>query len=129
MEHAIRHEIRVKIQENPVYYTSLKEKLEKLIEARKQHQMDIVELVEQLRGMINNMRDNATKSQIHGLTREQYPFYQMLEKQLPAEDDKEALKELTHIITEIIIEQSVVEWINKEDVKREMRQKLNGNFE
>ena len=91
--------------------------------------MDIVELVEQLRGMINNMRDNATKSQIHGLTREQYPFYQMLEKQLPAEDDKEALKELTHIITEIIIEQSVVEWINKEDVKREMRQKLNGNFE
>ena len=25
MEHAIRHEIRVKIQENPVYYTSLKE--------------------------------------------------------------------------------------------------------
>ncbi|SDW71060.1 type I restriction endonuclease subunit R [Paenibacillus sp. CF384] len=124
MEHAIRHEIRVKIQENPVYYTSLKEKLEKLIEARKQHQMDIVELVEQLRGMINDMRDTATKSQINGLAREQYPFYQILEKQLPAEDDKEALKELTHIITEIIIEQSVVEWTNKDDVKREMRQKI-----
>ncbi|CAM3831185.1 type I restriction endonuclease subunit R [Paenibacillus lactis] len=124
MEHAIRHEIRVKIQENPVYYTSLKEKLEKLIEARKQHQMDIVELIEQLRGMINNMRDNATKSQIHGLTREQYPFYQMLEKQLPVEDDEEALKELTFIITEIIVEQAVVEWTSKEDVKREMRQKV-----
>src|SRR5699024_4549778 len=32
MEHAIKHEIRIKMEENPVKYTSLKEKLEQLIE-------------------------------------------------------------------------------------------------
>lgn len=124
MEHAIRHEIRVKLQENPVYYTSLREKLEKLIESRKQKQMDIVDLVEELRNIINDMRDTAKKGEEHGFTREQYPFYQMLEKQVPEEDDKEALKELTHIITEIIQEHAVIEWTQKEDVKREMRQKI-----
>ncbi|MDT3417927.1 type I restriction enzyme R subunit [Brevibacillus aydinogluensis] len=123
MEHAIRHEIRVKIQENPVYYTSLRERLEKLIEARKQKQMDIVELVEQLRSMIEDMRNTAKKSEEHGFTREQYPFYQMLEKHLP-EEEKETLKDLTHIVTEIIQNESVVEWTQKEDVKREMRKKI-----
>jgi type I restriction enzyme R subunit len=72
LEHAIRHDIRVKLEENPVYYTSLREKLEKLIEARKQKQMDIVELVEQLRIMVKDMRDIATKSQELGLTREHF---------------------------------------------------------
>jgi len=124
MEHAIRHEIRVKLQENPVYYTSLREKLEKLIESRKQKQLDIVDLVEELRNIINDMRDTAKKGEEHGFTREQYPFYQMLEKHVPEEDDKEALKELTHIITEIIQEHAVIEWTQKEDVKREMRQKI-----
>jgi|GEM_PF-1454452 len=123
MEHAIRHEIRVKIQQNPVYYTSLRERLEKLIEARKQKQMDIVELVEQLRSMVEDMRNTAKKSEEHGFTREQYPFYQMLEKHLP-EEEKETLKDLTHIVTEIIQNESVVEWNHKEDVKREMRKKI-----
>ncbi|MDO3678557.1 type I restriction endonuclease subunit R [Paenibacillus ehimensis] len=124
MEHAIRHEIRVKLQENPVYYTSLREKLEKLIESRKQKQLDIVDLVEELKNIINDMRNTAKKGEEQGFTREQYPFYQMLEKQVPEEKDKEVLRELTHIITEIIQEHAVIEWTQKEDVKREMRQKI-----
>jgi type I restriction enzyme R subunit len=124
MEHAIKHEIKVKMEENPVYYTSLREKLEKLVEARKMRQMDIAELVEQLRNMVNDMRNTAQKSQENGFTREQYPFYQMLEKELPGEEDIEVLKDLTHIITEIILGEAVVEWTEKEDVKREMRKKI-----
>ncbi|WP_368042555.1 type I restriction enzyme endonuclease domain-containing protein [Ectobacillus sp. JY-23] len=43
MEHAIRHEIRVKLEENPVYYTSLKERLEELLQRRRDRQIDIDE--------------------------------------------------------------------------------------
>ncbi|MCS0543603.1 DUF3387 domain-containing protein, partial [Aeromonas veronii] len=32
MEHAIKHEIKIKIEENPVLYTSLKERLEQLLQ-------------------------------------------------------------------------------------------------
>ncbi|WP_147535649.1 type I restriction endonuclease subunit R [Bacillus marasmi] len=124
MEHAIRHEIKVKIDENPVLYISLKERLEELIQRRKDRQMTIEELLEEYRQMVNEMRNTAQKSQEHGFTREQYPFFQMLEQQLPDEDDKEALKELTHIITENIQDQAVREWTDKEDVKREMRKKI-----
>lgn len=124
MEHAIKHEIRVKMNENPVYYTSLKERLEEIIKARKSKQMEIAEMVAELRKVIHDMRHDADKSKEHGLTREQYPFYQMLETALPDEDDKDFLKDITVILTEIIEEHSVVEWTAKEDVKREMRKKI-----
>lgn len=124
MEHAIKHEIRVKIEENPVLYTSLRERLEELIQRRKDRQLTIEELLEEYRQMINEMRNTAQQAQEHGFTSEQYPFYQLLEQQFPDEDDKEALKDLTLIITEIIQEQAVLEWTEKEDVKREMRKKI-----
>ncbi|MFL0361657.1 type I restriction endonuclease subunit R [Pseudobacillus sp. 179-B 2D1 NHS] len=124
MEHAIRHEIRVKLEENPVYYTSLKERLEELLQRRKDRQLDIEEILEELRNMVNDMRNTAEKGQEQGFTREQYPFYQMLEKEMPAYEDVEDLKALTHLITDIIQQEIVVEWTNKEDVKREIRKKI-----
>ncbi|PFE93426.1 DEAD/DEAH box helicase [Bacillus thuringiensis] len=125
MEHAIRHEIRVKLEENPVYYTSLKERLEELLQRRRDRQMDIDELLEEYRNMVNDMRNTAQKGEEHGFTHEQYPFYQMLEKEMPPYDDVEDLKALTHLITDIIQQEAdIVEWTNKEDVKREMRKKI-----
>ncbi|PGT36879.1 DEAD/DEAH box helicase [Bacillus anthracis] len=125
MEHAIRHEIRVKMEENPVYYTSLKERLEELLQRRKDRQMDIDELLEEYRNMVNDMRQAAQKGEEHGFTREQYPFYQMLENEMPPYDDAEDLKALTHLITDVIQQEAhIVEWTNKEDVKREMRKKI-----
>ncbi|PEQ48793.1 DEAD/DEAH box helicase [Bacillus thuringiensis] len=124
MEHAIRHEIRVKLEENPVYYTSLKERLEELLQRRKDRQMDIDELLAEYRSMVNDMRNAAQKGEEHGFTHEQYPFYQMLEKEMPPYDDVEDLKALAHLITDIIEQEAVVEWANKEDVKREMRKKI-----
>lgn len=125
MEHAIRHEIRVKLEENPVYYTSLKERLEELLQRRRDRQMDIDELLEEYRNMVNDMRNTAQKGEEQGFTREQYPFYQMLEKEMPPYDDVEDLKALTHLITDIIQQEAdIVEWTNKEDVKREMRKKI-----
>ncbi|PGH84096.1 DEAD/DEAH box helicase [Bacillus thuringiensis] len=124
MEHAIRHEIRVKLEENPVYYTSLKERLEELLQRRKDRQMDIDELLAEYRSMVNDMRNAAQKGEEHGFTHEQYPFYQMLEKEMPTYDDVEDLKALAHLITDIIEQEAVVEWTNKEDVKREIRKKI-----
>ncbi|HDR7470296.1 TPA: type I restriction endonuclease subunit R [Bacillus toyonensis] len=125
MEHAIRHEIRVKLEENPVYYTSLKERLEELLQRRRDRQMDIDELLEEYRNMVNDMRNTAQKGEEQGFTREQYPFYQMLEKEMPQYDDAEDLKALAHLITDIIQQEAdIVEWTTKEDVKREMRKKI-----
>ncbi|GGH68663.1 type I deoxyribonuclease HsdR [Paenibacillus silvae] len=121
MEHAIKHEIRIKLEENPVYYTSLRERLKKIIDARKQKQMDIFEMMKKMQDIIDDMRNTAKQGESLGLAKEQYPFFLMLEKQLPEEKDKEALKVLTEVITEKIQELAVIEWTQKDDVKREMR--------
>ncbi|WP_172198070.1 type I restriction endonuclease subunit R [Saccharibacillus qingshengii] len=124
MEHAIKHEIRIKLDENPVYYASLGKRLKEIIDARKQKQMDILEMIKSMQDIIDEMRNTAKQGESLGLTKEQYPFFLMLEKQLPEEKDKEALKALTEVITEKVQELAVIEWTQKDDVKREMRKQI-----
>lgn len=123
MEHAIRHEIKVKMEENPVYYSSLKEKLEELINSRRANQMEIIDFVDSLREMVNDMRQTTQKGEEHGFTREQYPFFQMLEHELP-EEENEDLKDFTFIVTGIVQSKAVIEWTEKDDVQREMRSEI-----
>ncbi len=122
MEHAIKHEIKIKIDENPVFYTSLRERLEQLIQARKEKQMEIQDLIKEFNDLIGELRSVAEKSEAHGLSKEQYPFYRLLEAELPGEE--EAVKDLTEIITAIIQQQAVVEWREKEEVQRQMRREI-----
>ncbi|PBB06942.1 type I restriction endonuclease subunit R [Salimicrobium humidisoli] len=123
MEHAIKHEIRIKLEENPVLYTSLKERLEELIEKRKERQMSIEELLEEYKEMREEMMSHAEESKEHGFEPKQYPFFQLLEQELP-EHEEENVKELTHVITDIVQDFAVIDWTEKDDVKREMRKKI-----
>ncbi|WP_275583415.1 type I restriction enzyme endonuclease domain-containing protein [Bacillus pakistanensis] len=47
-----------------------------------------------------------------------------MEQQIPVEMEQESLKDLTEIITDIIQDNVVIDWTEKEDVKREMRKRL-----
>lgn len=123
MEHAIKHEIRMKLDENPVLYTSLKERLEELIEQRKEKQLTIEDMLEAMHGMMHEMRNNAQESVAHGFDPKQYPFYQMLEQELDG-FEADNLKDLTHSITGKINELAVIDWTVKDDVKREMRRQI-----
>ena len=125
MEHAIKHEIRIKMDENPVKYTSLKEKLEQLIEMRKMRQLTIEELLDEYYKMREDMMDDEKESDGVGLSEtRQLPFYQLLEEYAPSDMEQEGLKDLTELITEIIQKEAVVDWVDKEDIKREIRKKI-----
>ncbi|WP_163536358.1 type I restriction endonuclease subunit R [Gracilibacillus sp. YIM 98692] len=125
MEHAIKHEIRIKLDENPVKYTSIRERLEQLIQQRKLRQLTIEELLEEYQSIREEMINIDRESQSFGLSdAKQLPFYQLLEQQLPEEIEQESIKDLTEIITDIIQDNAVIDWTEKEDVKREMRKKL-----
>src|SRR5699024_12090863 len=118
MEHAIKHEIRVKFDENPAKYTSLKERLEQLIELRNARQLRIEELLEEYYQLRKDMINTEEETESFGLkdTR-QLPFYQLLAECAPEDIEQEGLKDLTEIITEVINENAVVDWVDKEDVK------------
>jgi type I restriction enzyme, R subunit len=82
-------------------------------------------MIEEYQSIINEMRDRTKESQQHGFSREQYPFYQILEAELKDDlENKELIKDLTHTITDTLENEAVVEWTEKEDVKRQMRKKV-----
>jgi len=123
MEHAIKHEIRIKLDENPVLYTSLKERLENLIEQRKSQQLsieDMLEAMHEIRGVMQNQTKESAES---GMDPKQYPFYQMFVNELDTFEE-DSLKDLTYIVTGKIKELAVIDWTVKDDVKRQMRRQI-----
>lgn len=125
MEHAIKHEIRVKFDENPVKYTSLKERLELLIEQRKERQLEFEDLFETYQEMREELTNLDQESQSYGLKDTKHlPFYQLLEAQVPEDIEQEKIRDLTELIIEIIRDNAVIDWTEKDDVKRNMRSQL-----
>ncbi|MDQ1912311.1 type I restriction endonuclease subunit R [Paenibacillus sp. GD4] len=127
MEHAIRHEIRVKLDENPVHYISLKEKLEKLIQDWKEHRLETVQLVLHLQELIrDDILGYNTAQASSGMVREHRPFYDLLRSEFSSDtDDDEQLTNLTQIVVEDVSAlQKIRDWTTKEDVQREMRSRI-----
>lgn len=127
IEHAIRHEIRVKLDQNPVHYTSLKEKLETLIAEWKQHRLETVQLVLHLQELIReDIQGYNTAQSMSGVVREQRPFYDLFRSEFTSDDhDDEQLTDLTQIIVEDVSAlQKIRDWTTKEDVQREMRSRV-----
>ena len=56
MEHAIRNEIHVKLEENPAFYPSLRERLEKIIEDRKAKRIDAAQQLKLFEALTGEMR-------------------------------------------------------------------------
>ncbi|MBX5437331.1 MAG: DUF3387 domain-containing protein, partial [Alicyclobacillaceae bacterium] len=127
MEHAIRLEIRVKLDENPVHYTSLREKLEKLIADWKEHRLETVQLVFELKEMIRrDIQEYDAGRELDGVIKEHRPFYDMMRAELPSDRfDDAQLKDLTQILVEEVSSlRKIRDWTSKEDVQREMRARI-----
>lgn len=81
-------------------------------------------MLEEYQAIRQEMISMEEESQSIGLKDpRQLPFYQTLEHYVPG-SEHESIKDLTEIITEIIQENAVIDWTEKEDVKREMRKKV-----
>ncbi len=78
MEHAIRSEISVKMEENPVFYQSLKERLEEIIEKRVQGRFTFTKQLEEMREIIHEIRDVRTKAEKLGLNEREFALYELL---------------------------------------------------
>ena len=80
MEHALRYHITIHLNEDPVYYRKLSEKLEEILKAFKDNWE---QLVIELRGIVTEVRTSSA-SQFAGLDgRTQAPFYRVFEDALP----------------------------------------------
>ena len=83
MEHAIRHEINVRVEENPVFYQSLRERLEEIIAERRQERMDAAEQLSLLSSLRDDLKAEQTRAQDIGLDARGFAIYGLLERQRP----------------------------------------------
>ena len=131
MEHAIRHEINVRVEENPAFYQSLRKRLEEIIELRRLERLDAAKQLTLLNSLRQELQGEQVKAEDMGLAARGFAIYGLLERQRPMEarEDSpaydEANRELAALIDEAVTPfTDLVDWWQKDDVQRQMRSKI-----
>jgi type I restriction enzyme R subunit len=124
MQNAIKHEINVKFDKDPVQYRSLKDRLEELIEKYREGRYDERETIEELRELMDEIRSRDKQARKRGLRDEtDLSFYHAVEDVLGDHEagDEEAI-ELTGTLVETV-EGFVtkVEWKERTHLQNQMR--------
>ena len=136
MEHAILDEIHVKLDENPVFYTSLRERVIQIIEDRKARRIDESRQLELLGFVKDDLLGKDQPAEQVGLSPTGYAVYEILKahKQLDLREPRgptydQTSKELASLIEEAVETfVKIVDWTQKEDVQREMRVRIKGHL-
>jgi type I restriction enzyme R subunit len=133
MEHALKDEIHVKIDEDPAFYASLRERLEQIIEDRKAKRIDAAKQLELFQALAKDVKSHGEEAQKVGLSQTGFAIYGLLhgggvlkvgEPLAPAYAPKqdEAKVALSSVLEEALAPQAaIVDWVNRDDVQREMR--------
>jgi type I restriction enzyme, R subunit len=136
MEHALRHEIHVRLDEDPAYYQSLRQRLEEIIEDRKARRIDAAKRLELWRGIEVALKGRNDAAEAVGLSPTAFAIYGLLQKEktLTAAEKTDttystkpdpAKVDLASLIEENVTDQiTIVDWVNREDVQKEMRKRL-----
>jgi type I restriction enzyme R subunit len=131
MEHAIRHEISVRVEENPAFYQSLRQRLEAIIEQRRQERIDDAEKLTLFANLREDARGEQTRAQDIGLDARGFAIYGLLQTELasgvkesstPYDADHRDLAAL--LDQEIEPFTSLVDWWQKDDLQREIRRTI-----
>ena len=131
MEHALRHEIHIRLEENPVFYQSLRERLEEIIERRRHERLDAAEQLKLFQQLMHQIEGEQKIAQDLGLSPTGFAIYGLLEHSRPSKVADSTVpygepnRELAGLIHEAIDPLTdLVDWWQKDDIQREMRKKI-----
>jgi type I restriction enzyme R subunit len=128
IEHAMSRTITIKMHEDPVFYESLQDRLQRIIEERRMHRIDDVKEFQ----LLSTLRDEARKGQRKtadalGLDEDSFAVFGLLGQHLGQGDHKQEegkLRDLAGTIFETLQREAVIDWTGKEDIQREMRRQI-----
>ncbi|WP_077210396.1 type I restriction endonuclease subunit R [Bacillus dakarensis] len=126
IEHAIKREISVRMEEDEVFYTTLKEKVEDLLSRFKDRQMDIYELLDKLYSAREELVTKVEGQTQTGLKPEEEPYFNKLLEMFEGQREIDVLKEMAveihHFIEEHVT--PIPDWKHKNDFKRKLNADL-----
>ena len=131
MQNAIKHEINVRFDEDPVQYGSLRDRLEELIEQYREGRYNERETIEELRALMDDIRSRDKQARNKGLRDEtDLSFYHAVEDVLGEhEAGEEDLIELTADLVGTVEEfVTKVEWKERTHLQNRMRKEVTGEL-
>jgi len=136
MEHALRAEIHIHLEEDPAFYESLRDRLFRILEDKKARRIEAAEALARLAGLrevVASREDaddglglSATGRAIYGLLRADFSAGEVREAAGSAgQEVDEVKKDLASRIEETVGDQTaIIDWVRKDDVKREIRRRI-----
>lgn len=141
MEHAIKNVINLKMDENPVYFISLLEKLQQILEETKN---DWIEKKARLKEFIDREMDKGEQGKADelGLSKKEFAFFETLREVLEggngissnvvkedsvdyiSNDVEEFSKEISKDLDKLIRENYLVDWTNNPSKTAQVEQKI-----
>jgi len=118
----LNEEVQVRKKKNRVLGKKLSEMLSNTIKRYHNNQIDTAQVIKELSDIAREMKLEDHKAEELGLTAEEYAFYTILSENSSTkylEDNK--MKELIHVIVDIIRKNATVDWDKRADVKAKLR--------
>ena len=131
IEHAIKHHIKINLDDDPEYYKKLSERLENLIRRHEEKWDDLVQLLLDFRGNIED--DHKKEAENLGLSSTELSFYNILMAELTERNDdvtmdaqtQEKVKEVIRSLVAMLDEATqIVDFFNKWDEQKRVRRDI-----
>ena len=124
MQNAIKHEINVRFDEDPIQYGSLRDRLEELIEKYREGRYNERETIEELRALMDEIRSRDKQARDKGLRDEtDLSFYHAVEDVLGDHEagEKEAIELTGTLVKTVEGFVTKVEWKERTHLQNKMR--------
>jgi type I restriction enzyme R subunit len=132
MEHAIKSEIHVCLDDDPVFFKSLRERLEQIVADRKAKRIDAAQQLKLFEAIKIEMRGRNKIAEESGLSPRAFAIYGLIvdprpvalaeRKGKPYGAIDESKRDLASLLEELLAPRTaIVDWMHKEDDVREMR--------
>ncbi|MCF7835242.1 type I restriction endonuclease subunit R [Candidatus Gracilibacteria bacterium] len=122
MKKLLNEEVRIRKRKNMTQGKKFSEMLENVIKRYHNNQIDTAQVIQELSDIAREMKLEDHKAEEIGLTPEEYAFYSVLAQNESTKflEDKK-MKELIHVIVDIIRKNATVDWDKRDDVKAKLR--------
>jgi type I restriction enzyme, R subunit len=118
----LNDEVKIRKRKNMTQGKKFSEMLESVIKRYHNNQIDTAQVIQELSEIAREMKLEDKKAEDIGLSPEEYAFYSVLAENDSTkflEDHK--MKELIHVIVDIIRKNATVDWEKRDDVRAKLR--------
>lgn len=118
----LNDEVKIRKTKSIVQGKKFSEMLESVIKKYHNNQINTAQVIEELSNIAREMKIEDKKSDELGLSPEEYAFYMILSQNTSTEFlEDHKMKELIHLIVDIIRKNATVDWEKRDDVKAKLR--------